>query len=69
MTIRTNKLSLAIMSALTVTAITMPTFAEEAEKEEGLETITVTSQKRVERVSEVPGAVSVLGSDQIDSSF
>lgn len=69
MTIRTNKLSLAIMSALTVTAITMPTFAEEAEKEEGLETITVTSQKRVERVSEVPVAVSVLGSDQIDSSF
>jgi len=69
MTIKTNKLSLAIMSAFTVSTLSMPVFAEEAEKNEGLETITVTSQKRVERVSEVPVAVSVLSSDQIDSSF
>ena len=69
MTNKKNKLSLAIMSALAISTIAMPTFAEEAEKKEGLETITVTSQKRVERVSEIPVAVSVLSSDQIDSAF
>lgn len=64
-----NKLTLAIVSALAITSIAMPVVAEESKEEGGLETITVTSQKRVERVSEVPVAVSVLSSDQIDSSF
>ena len=64
-----NKLSLAIVSALAITSVAMPALAEESSKKEGLETITVTSQKRVERVSEIPVAVSVLSSDQIDSSF
>jgi iron complex outermembrane receptor protein len=63
-----NKLSMAIVSALAITSIAMPAIAEEVE-EDGLETITVTSQKRVERVSEIPVAVSVLSSDQIDSAF
>lgn len=69
MTNKKNKLSLAILSALTITSVAMPAIAEESKKDEGLETITVTSQKRVERVSEIPVAVSVLSSDQIDSSF
>jgi iron complex outermembrane receptor protein len=66
-----NKLSNAIMSALAISIMANPVFAEEAiEKEDkGLETITVTSQKRTERLSEVPVAVSVISSDQIDSSF
>lgn len=69
MTNKKNKLSLAILSALAITSVATPTVAEESKKDEGLETITVTSQKRVERVSEIPVAVSVLSGDQIDSSF
>jgi len=69
MTNKKNKLSLAVLSALAISNIAMPAVAQESKKDEGLETITVTSQKRVERVSEIPVAVSVLGSDQIDSSF
>jgi len=65
-----NKLSMAIVSALAITSIAMPVMAEETDAESGgLETITVTSQKRVERVSDIPVAVSVLSSDQIDSAF
>jgi len=41
----------------------------ESEIENNIEVITVTSQKRVERLSEVPIAVSVLSSKQIDASF
>jgi len=40
-----------------------------SEIENGIEIINVTSQKRVERLSEVPIAVSVLSSKQIDASF
>lgn len=71
MAMKRNKLSNAIMSALAISIMANPVFAEEAiEKEDkGLETITVTSQKRTERLSEVPVAVSVISSDQIDSSF
>ncbi|OFA32943.1 ligand-gated channel [Glaciecola punicea] len=43
---------------------------EQAEKvEKGFETITVTSQKRVENLNEVPVAVTVLREDQINSAF
>jgi len=72
--IRPSKLSLAILSALTIANASLPVFAQEQVKEEkearkNLETITVTAQKRVEKLSEVPVAVSVLNSDQIDNSF
>jgi len=40
-----------------------------SEIENGIEIISVTAQKRVERLSEVPIAVSVLSSQQIDASF
>ena len=46
--------------------------AQEAEQEENkslVEKITVTSQKRVESLNEVPVAVSVLREDQINSAF
>ncbi|WP_293747262.1 TonB-dependent receptor [uncultured Paraglaciecola sp.] len=45
--------------------------AQEAENEEskGFETITVTAQKRVENLNEVPVAVTVLREDQINSAF
>jgi iron complex outermembrane receptor protein len=38
-------------------------------EDQGFEQITVTAQKRVERLSEVPVAVSVINSDQVDSAF
>jgi len=40
-----------------------------AELEKGIEIITVTAQKRVERLSKIPVAVSVLSSQQIESSY
>lgn len=43
--------------------------AAEPDENSLLEKITVTAQKRVEKLSEVPVAVSVLRSDQIDSAF
>jgi iron complex outermembrane receptor protein len=43
--------------------------AVEPDENSLLEKITVTAQKRVEKLSEVPVAVSVLRSDQIDSAF
>lgn len=68
-----NKLSLAVASAFAVAALTNPAFAQEATEEKddskGFELIEVTAQKRVERVSDVPVAVSVLRSDQIESTF
>ena len=42
---------------------------QEIQNNDGIETITVTSQKRIERLSEVPLAVSVLNSEQIGVSF
>lgn len=70
MAIKRNKLSIAIMSALAISTMANQVIAQEVEKEdEGLEKITVTSQKRTERLSEIPVAVSVISSDQIDSAF
>jgi len=43
--------------------------ADSTEEKTGFEVIEVTAQKRVERVSDVPLAVSVLSSEQIDSTF
>ncbi len=64
----------AITLALAATVVAAPTvFAQEntdtEQKERSLEKITVTAQKRVQSLSEVPVAVSVLGTDQIDSAF
>lgn len=42
---------------------------DNADEESLVEKITVTAQKRVEKLSEVPVAVSVLRSDQIDAQF
>ncbi len=70
MSIKRSKISLAIVSSLAITTLANPVFAEENKKEdEGLEKITVTAQKRTESLSEIPVAVSVIGSDQIDSAF
>lgn len=66
-----KKIAIAVASALAVFGTTTSVFAQEAEEEDkgGFEMIEVTAQKRVERVSDVPVAVSVLRSDQIDSTF
>lgn len=70
---KTSKLSQAILSALAVTGLAAPLSAQSAEagaeEKKGFETISVTAQKRVERLSEVPVAVSVISSEQIDSAF
>jgi len=44
-------------------------FQTSAQEEFALEEIVVTAQKREQKLSDVPLAVSVLGSDQIDASF
>jgi iron complex outermembrane receptor protein len=68
-----SNLHTSITKALALTAcmtIGLTANAQEAESEEqGFETITVTSQKRVENLNEVPIAVSVLREDQINSAF
>ena len=65
-----KKIAIAVASAFAVVGTQGVVLAqEETEEEGGLETIQVTAQKRVERVSDVPVAVSVLRSDQIDSTF
>lgn len=70
MTIKRNKLSIAIMSALAISTMANQALAEEVKKEnKGFEVIEVTAQKRTERLSEIPVAVSVISSDQIDSAF
>ena len=70
MTIKRSKLSIAIMSALVISTMANLVFAEEVKKEnKGIEVIQVTAQKRTERLSEIPVAVSVISSDQIDSAF
>lgn len=66
-----NKLYLAVATALSMASFTSSVYAQEAEvkADDDMETIVVTSQKRQEKLSEVPVAVSVLRSDQIESSF
>lgn len=67
-----NKIAIAVVSALAVSATPTSLMAQETESTEektGFEVIEVTAQKRVERVSDVPVAVSVLSSEQIDSTF
>ncbi len=64
-----NKLSMAILSALTITTFAAPVLAEVAKDDKDLEKITVTAQKRTERLSEVPIAVSVISGDQINNAF
>lgn len=67
-----NKIAIAVVSALAVSATPTSLIAQESDSSEekaGLEVIEVTAQKRVERVSDVPVAVSVLRSEQIDSTF
>ena len=68
-------LSQAVTLGLTAgLAFSSHAFAQEApesttEEDASFEQIVVTSQKRTQRLSEVPVAVSVLRSDQIDSAF
>ena len=68
-----SNLHTSITKALALSAcmtIGLTANAQEAESEEqGFETITVTSQKRVENLNEVPIAVSVLREGQINSAF
>jgi iron complex outermembrane receptor protein len=72
MLMKRNKLSFAIISVFTISTMANQVFAAEeevVEEDEGYAKITVTAQKRTERLSEIPVAVSVINSDQIDSAF
>jgi iron complex outermembrane receptor protein len=74
MKFRPSSLQQSIAKALAMTtclSLAMSINAQEnTEEDEGnLEVIMVTSQKRVERLSEVPVAVSVINSNQINSAF
>jgi iron complex outermembrane receptor protein len=73
MIFRPSNLQQSIAKALAITTcLSLSVVAnaqEETEKEKGLETITVTAQKRVENLNEVPVAVSVLREEQINSAF
>ena len=73
MQLKPSNLHTSITKALALSAcmtIALTTNAQETETEdEGFETITVTAQKRVENLNEVPIAVSVLREDQINSAF
>ncbi len=60
--------ALAIGTCMTIGFAASAQEAETAEPK-GLEKITVTSQKRVESLNEVPVAVSVLREDQINAAF
>jgi iron complex outermembrane receptor protein len=64
-----RKLSLAMLSVLTLSSFTAFVFVEESKNGKDLERIAVTAQKRTERLSEVPLAVSVINAEQIDSVF
>jgi iron complex outermembrane receptor protein len=68
-----SNLHTSITKALALTAcmtIGLTANAQEVESEDqGFEKITVTAQKRVENLNEVPIAVSVLREDQINSAF
>jgi iron complex outermembrane receptor protein len=73
MNVYKSKLHLAVLAALSFSS--MPSaFADEPAKkqtaeEQDFEKIVVTAQKRTEKLSEVPVAVSVLNSQQIDNAF
>lgn len=73
MSIRPTTLHKAVTKALALSAcFALNVNAQEAgavDEDSMLEKITVTAQKRVEKLSEVPVAVSVLRSEQIDSAF
>ena len=74
MQLKPSNLHTGITKALALTAcmtIGLTANAQEAESKEkqGFETITVTAQKRVENLNEVPVAVSVLRENQINSAF
>ena len=71
MSFKPCKLRYAVSTALLSSCIALSASAQEnnEESESLVEKITVTAQKRVERLSEVPVAVSVLRSDQIDAAF
>lgn len=74
MQLKPSNLHTGITKALALTAcmtISLTANAQEAESKEkqGFETITVTAQKRVENLNEVPVAVSVLRENQINSAF
>ena len=60
--------ALALTTCLTL-GMAVNAQEESAEDDKGFETITVTSQKRVENLNEVPVAVTVLREDQINSAF
>jgi iron complex outermembrane receptor protein len=62
----TKALALSACMAIGFTANAQET---ESKKNKGFEKITVTAQKRVENLNEVPVAVSVLREDQINSAF
>jgi iron complex outermembrane receptor protein len=69
-----SKLNKGISAALAISgcmALSSVAIAQEEVKEDKglLETITVTAQKRVENLNEVPLAVSVLREDQINAAF
>ncbi|GAC23811.1 TonB-dependent receptor [Paraglaciecola mesophila KMM 241] len=61
--------ALAIGTCMTIGFAANAQEAEPAEDKGLMEKITVTSQKRVENLNEVPVAVSVLREDQINSAF
>jgi iron complex outermembrane receptor protein len=74
MQLKPSNLHTSITKALALSAcmtIGLSANGQEVQKKEkqGFETITVTAQKRVENLNEVPIAVSVLREDQINSAF
>ena len=75
MLLKPSNLHTSITKALAISAcmtIGLTANAQQTENEESkglMEKITVTAQKRVENLNEVPVAVSVLREDQINSSF
>ena len=74
MQLKPSNLHTSITKALALSACMTIGFtanAQEVENDEkkGFETITVTAQKRIENLNEVPVAVSVLREDQINSAF
>lgn len=73
MSFKPTKMHKAITHALALsTCLAFGATAQEtdaADEDSLVEKITVTAQKRVEKLSEVPVAVSVLRSDQIDAAF
>jgi len=74
MKFRPSSLQLSIAKALALSTclslgMTVNAQEESNDDDKGFETITVTSQKRVENLNEVPLAVTVLREDQINSAF